>query len=155
MKSTIRLSVLCALILGLSGCGDESVVTADATSSDTSTTDTQVEDTGPAGPCDGKTDGDSCDDGDPCTLDDVCSAGECVGGSNDPCESDSTCQTGTCVAGEGCKYENAEDGTECSVTCFDVATCIEGDCKADAASAVVVQRPKRPESLAWKNCNAT
>ena len=142
MKSAIRLSVLCTLILGLSGCGDESVVTADATSADTSITDTQVEDTAPAGPCDGKTDGDSCDDGDPCTLDDICSAGECVGGSNDPCESDSTCQTGTCVAGEGCKYENAEDGTECSVTCFDVATCIEGDCKADAASAVVCATPE-------------
>ena len=126
----------------LTACGDENVVTADTSTADTSTADTTVEDTGPADPCDGKADGESCDDGDPCTLDDVCSAGACVGGSNDPCESDSTCQTGTCVPGEGCKYENADDGTECSVTCFEEATCIAGECKANADTAVVCASPE-------------
>ena len=142
MTSLHRIIACFALLAMLTACGDENVVTADTSTADTSTADTTVEDTGPADPCDGKADGESCDDGDPCTLDDVCSAGACVGGSNDPCESDSTCQTGTCVPGEGCKYENADDGTECSVTCFEEATCIAGECKANADTAVVCASPE-------------
>ncbi|MEC9071282.1 MAG: hypothetical protein VX938_02845, partial [Myxococcota bacterium] len=98
--------------------------------------------TPPDGPCAGKPDGVACDDGDPCTLGDGCAAGVCVGGQNDPCDAEGPCRIGWCEPETGCVYEDAAEGADCGVACFDAASCQAGKCEPDPTSGTVCPEPE-------------
>ncbi|MGB0590667.1 MAG: LamG domain-containing protein [Myxococcota bacterium] len=130
--------------------GTMDVVEAEDTNAPTSDV-TQGKDTGPGGddatsasPCEGLSDGVPCDDGNACTQDDQCASGVCVGGVNTPCDDVGACQEASCDPAVGCVYEDAEEGAPCQAPCFGNATCQEGTCVAEEASAVICPEPDEP-----------
>ncbi|HVN86324.1 MAG TPA: hypothetical protein VMW17_15935 [Candidatus Binatia bacterium] len=85
-----------------------------------------------ANPCNGQTDGTTCDDGDPCTQTDTCQGGVCVGSSPVTCTASDQCHiAGTCDTFSGlCSNPAANDGASCDDgdACTQTDTCQAGVC---------------------------
>jgi hypothetical protein len=109
---------------------------SDATPQD-GTTEPEVTDTSETPPsfCEDAGEGAGCDDGNACTTDDTCASGVCTGATNVVCSAD-TCENATCDPAVGCVITYEPNGSECTVGCFDTASCQDGGCEVDPESAV-------------------
>ena len=68
----------------------------------------------------------------------------CGGGQNDPCDAEGPCRIGWCEPETGCVYEDAAEGADCGVACFDSASCQAGKCEPDPTSGTVCPEPEAP-----------
>lgn len=70
-----------------------------------------------------------CDDGNACTLDEVCTGGQCGGGSAKVCDDGDACTADSCDAVKGCLHQAASGGP-CSDgnACTGADLCTDGKC---------------------------
>ncbi len=94
--------------------------------------------------CAAQPDGTACDDQNPCTVDDQCGSGLCIGGANMVCDAQGACRPGSCDPTTGCVYDDAADGSPCSVACFSASVCTGGVCEPDEQAAIVCPKPTDP-----------
>ncbi len=133
----IGLIVLLATAATVSCDGEDIKVKPDPTDANGDTQSGDVDAADTVAPC---VDVDTpCDDGDACTTGDTCDAQlRCIG-TPTVCVDPGACRISVCSPASGaCEEEALPDGSDCAehLTCFSVASCEAGQCKASTASAV-------------------
>lgn len=75
----------------------------------------------------------ACNDGDPCTLADLCSAGECQGGTLLDCDDGNECTEDVCLTESGCTSLPSGD-----IPCDEVNLCTKGSCDGEVCGTLPV-----------------